>query len=88
MYRFFRFTTGPRANALPPIERLLSEFGMHRAALQQQRWGLVVSEVLQYEPSVAQESPANEAGPEQQYPNSPGATTANSPKQTDGSELY
>jgi tRNA (cmo5U34)-methyltransferase len=46
MYRFFNVTTGLRARALPPIEKLLSEIGMRRTVVQQRRWGMIVSEVL------------------------------------------
>jgi len=51
MYRFFRVTTGLRAQTLPPIERLLSECGMRRAEVRQQRWQMIVSEVLEFRPA-------------------------------------
>jgi len=50
MYRFFNVTTGLRARALPPIEKLLSEIGMRRTEVQRRRWGMIVSEVLVYQP--------------------------------------
>jgi len=50
MYRFFNITTGLRARALPPIEKLLSEIGMRRTNVQQRRWGMIVSEVLVHQP--------------------------------------
>jgi SAM-dependent methyltransferase len=45
MYRFFRITTGLRAQTLPRFESLLSETGLHRTAVQKQRWGMIVSEL-------------------------------------------
>jgi SAM-dependent methyltransferase len=45
MYSFFRITTGLRTRTLPPYERLLSEAGMHRTESEQERGGMIVSEV-------------------------------------------
>ncbi len=45
MYRFFGVTTGLRARALPPVERLLNEAGLQRLELEEERWGLIRSEV-------------------------------------------
>src|SRR6185295_1770064 len=51
MYRFFSVTTGLRTRALPPIDWLLSELGLHRTDIQQRRWNMIASEVLVYQPS-------------------------------------
>ena len=44
MYRFFGLTTGLRAQALPPVERLLREAGMRRIGQETSRAGLVTTE--------------------------------------------
>jgi SAM-dependent methyltransferase len=48
MYRFFGLATGLSARALPPIERLMQEAGMHRTDREQTRAGLMVSEVWRH----------------------------------------
>lgn len=45
MYRFFGITTGLRARELPEIEKPLREAGMTRMEQQQERAGLMISEV-------------------------------------------
>jgi spermidine synthase len=45
MYRFFGVTTGLRARALPPIERLMHEAGMVRTDQEKARAGLMVSQL-------------------------------------------
>lgn len=45
MYRFFRTTTGLDVGALPPINRLLIDSGMHRVGFEHERGGMIVSEV-------------------------------------------
>jgi SAM-dependent methyltransferase len=56
MYRFFQATTSLRTRRLAPIERLLSEFGMHSVAIRRQRWGMIVSEVLEFQPASVRNS--------------------------------
>jgi ubiquinone/menaquinone biosynthesis C-methylase UbiE len=46
MYRFFQVTTGLEARKLPPIERLLAEAGMRRIERQEERAGMMYSELL------------------------------------------
>jgi SAM-dependent methyltransferase len=48
MYRFFGIATGLRARALPPIERLMREAGMHRTCQEQARAGLIASEIWRH----------------------------------------
>lgn len=45
MYRFFAATTGLRARALPPIEVLLKDAGLRRLQKEEERGGLLRSEV-------------------------------------------
>jgi ubiquinone/menaquinone biosynthesis C-methylase UbiE len=45
MYSFFRVTTGLETRALPPYERLLDEAGMQRTASEQERAGMIVSQI-------------------------------------------
>jgi ubiquinone/menaquinone biosynthesis C-methylase UbiE len=45
MYSFFRITTGLQTRRLPPYESLLSEAGMQKTELEQERGGMIVSEV-------------------------------------------
>lgn len=45
MYRFFRAVTGLRTRALPPIEKLLTRAGLRLVEREEERWGLVRSEV-------------------------------------------
>jgi SAM-dependent methyltransferase len=45
MYEFFGLTTGLRVRRLPPIERLLSDAGMQRSELAEERGGLIRSGV-------------------------------------------
>jgi SAM-dependent methyltransferase len=45
MYRFFGVATGLQTQALPPIERLMTEAGLRRTERQQTRAGLIISEV-------------------------------------------
>jgi hypothetical protein len=45
MYRFFRVTTGLQARSLPPIEDLMRKAGMERIDYEEERAGLIISEV-------------------------------------------
>ncbi len=45
MYRFFRATTGLSAIALPPVDGLLRAAALRRIARQEERVGLIVSEI-------------------------------------------
>ena len=45
MYKFFGVVSGLRVCTLPPIEKLLQEAGLRRLALEEERWGLIRSEV-------------------------------------------
>jgi ubiquinone/menaquinone biosynthesis C-methylase UbiE len=45
MYRFFRLTTGLQTRALPPIEDLMRKAGMERINHEEERAGLMISEV-------------------------------------------
>jgi SAM-dependent methyltransferase len=45
MYRFFRITTGLRTAWLPPIEKLLVSAGLTRVEHEEERAGLMVSEL-------------------------------------------
>jgi hypothetical protein len=49
MYRFFSVTTGLRTRALPPIDWLLSEHGLHRTDIHKRRWSMIASEVFVYQ---------------------------------------
>jgi spermidine synthase len=57
MYGFFRVTTGLRVQALAPIATLMQEAGLERVALEQQRAGLIVSEIWR------RTKPSSSAGP-------------------------
>lgn len=46
MYRFFAAVSGLRVRALPPIDRLLAEAGLRSLEREEERWGLIRSEVL------------------------------------------
>jgi ubiquinone/menaquinone biosynthesis C-methylase UbiE len=50
MYSFFTVTTGLQARRLPPYERLLNETGMQRTESEQERGGMIVSEVWEKRP--------------------------------------
>ena len=45
MYSFFRATTGLQTRTLPPFQRLLNEAGLDRTESEQERGGMMVSEV-------------------------------------------
>ena len=45
MYSFFRITTGLQTRTLPAYERLLTEAGMRKTESEQERGGLIVSDV-------------------------------------------
>ncbi len=45
IYRFFSISTGLRTRKLPPIEKLLTEAGMRRVQSEQERGGMIRSEV-------------------------------------------
>src|SRR5262249_8649366 len=46
MYRFFHLTTGLKPLDLPPIDRLLTEFGMHRADARRWWFDMIVASEL------------------------------------------
>ena len=54
MYRFFNLTTGLRARELPPIGTLMGEAGMECVEGEQQRAGLMVSELWMQRPGKRQ----------------------------------
>jgi ubiquinone/menaquinone biosynthesis C-methylase UbiE len=45
MYRFFGVVSGLRVRALPPIDRLLSEANLRSIEREEERWGLIRSEM-------------------------------------------
>ena len=46
MYRFFGVVSGLSVRALPPIDRLLREAGLRSIEREEERWGLMRSEVF------------------------------------------
>jgi ubiquinone/menaquinone biosynthesis C-methylase UbiE len=51
MYRFFRITTGLQTAWLPRIERLLASAGLTRVEREEERAGMMVSELWRFSPS-------------------------------------
>ena len=46
MYRFFGAVSRLRVRTLPPIDRLLAEANLHSSGREEERWGLIRSEIF------------------------------------------
>jgi hypothetical protein len=46
MYRFFGAVSGLRVRTLPPIDRLLAEANLRSIEREEERWGLIRSEIF------------------------------------------